>query len=77
MAAFAVSLFLRVGAGEPLLGLPAFIAYPELWPVRTVAAATGLILLPLVSRLTPSDPDTADHPGGATLAKLAETPLRR
>lgn len=52
MAAFAVSLFLRVGAGEPLLGLPAFIAYPELWPVRTVAAVTGVILLPVVSRLT-------------------------
>ena len=52
MAAFGVSLFLRLGAGEPLLGLPAFIAYPELWPTKTVAAAAGLVLLPLVSRAT-------------------------
>ena len=29
IAAFVVSLVLRVGGGEPLLGLPAFIPYPE------------------------------------------------
>ena len=52
IAAFAVSLFLRVGGGEPLLSLPAFIAYPESVPFRTVAAAAGLVLLPLVSRAT-------------------------
>ena len=52
MVAFGVSLFLRLGAGEPLLGLPGFIAYPELWPTKTVAAAAGLVLLPLVSRAT-------------------------
>ena len=52
IAAFTVSLFLRVGGGEPLLSLPPFIAYPETVPVRTLAAAVGLILLPLVSRLT-------------------------
>lgn len=54
IAAFAVSLFLRVGGGEPLLGLPAFIPYPDTVPFRTLAAAAGLILLPLVSRLTAS-----------------------
>ena len=54
MVAFAVSLVLRVGAGEPLLGLPAFIAYPEHVPFRTLAAAVGMVLLPLVSRATAS-----------------------
>ena len=52
MVAFAVSLFLRVGGGEPLLSLPAFIAYPDTVPFRTLAAAAGLVLLPLVSRAT-------------------------
>lgn len=52
MAAFTVSLILRVGGGEPLFGIPALIAYPEWMPFKTVAAATGMILLPLVSRLT-------------------------
>jgi high affinity choline transporter 7 len=52
MTAFAVSLVLRVGGGEPLLGLPAFISYPETVPFRTLAAAAGLVLLPLVSRAT-------------------------
>ena len=52
IAAFAVSLVLRVGGGEPLLGLPAFISYPEMVPFRTLAAAAGLVLLPLASRVT-------------------------
>jgi len=52
IAAFAVSLVLRVGGGEPLLGLPAFISYPETVPFRTLAAAAGLVLLPVVSRAT-------------------------
>src|SRR5205085_4380426 len=49
MVAFAVSLVLRVGGGEPLLGLPSLMAYPDGVPFRTVAAAAGLVLLPLVS----------------------------
>jgi high affinity choline transporter 7 len=73
IAAFAISLVLRLGGGEPLFGLDPFLPYPEWWsglsggdarqwydasghgvlfPFRTLAAAAGLILLPLVSRLT-------------------------
>jgi high affinity choline transporter 7 len=52
IVAFTVSAVLRVGAGEPLLGLPAFIAYPESVPFRTLAAVAGFVLLPLVSRAT-------------------------
>ncbi len=52
MAAFGVSLILRVGGGEPLFGIPAVIAYPDWLPFKTAAAAAGIILLPLVSRLT-------------------------
>jgi high affinity choline transporter 7 len=52
MAAFVVSLVLRVGGGEPLLGIPAAIPYPPMIPFRTVAAIAGLVVLPLVSRAT-------------------------
>jgi high affinity choline transporter 7 len=69
IAAFTVSLMLRVGGGEPLLGIRPWIPYPEwftshpadwydpatgamLFPYKTMAAAAGLVLLPLVSRLT-------------------------
>jgi high affinity choline transporter 7 len=52
IAAFTVSLVLRVGGGEPLFAIPALIPYPDWVPFKTVAAATGLILLPVVSRLT-------------------------
>lgn len=73
IAAFAASLVLRLGGGEPLLSLPHFIPYPELFaallpgspqdwydassgamlfPFKTLAATTGLVLLPIVSRLT-------------------------
>lgn len=57
IAAFIVSLVVRVGGGEPLLGIPAVFHYPATLPFRTVAAAAGLLLLPAVSRLT-----TALHP---------------
>ena len=73
ISAFSVSLVLRLGGGEPILAIPQFIPYaeifaailpgtPEQWfdpardatlfPVRTVAAAAGLLLMPIVSRLT-------------------------
>jgi solute carrier family 5 (high affinity choline transporter), member 7 len=71
ITAFVVSLVLRLGGGEPLLQLPPFIPYPELFaallpddpkswydgtamlfPFKTLAAVVGIVLLPLVSRLT-------------------------
>ena len=52
IVAFSVSFLLRVGGGEPLLGLPAFIAYPDTVPFKTLAAGAGLVLLPLISRVT-------------------------
>ncbi len=54
VAAFVVSLVLRLGGGEPLFGIPALIPYPEWVPFRTVAAVAGMILLPVVSRFTSS-----------------------
>ncbi|MGE0811873.1 MAG: sodium:solute symporter family protein [Vicinamibacterales bacterium] len=75
MVAFAVSAVLRLGGGEPLLGLPATLPYPDDFPFRTLAAAVGLVLLPLVSRATGrldppcplSDPGPAG-PGAPTAA---------
>jgi high affinity choline transporter 7 len=72
VTAFAVSLALRLGGGEPLFGLAPIIRYPEiaawalpidparwydaggalLFPYKTCAALTGMVLLPAVSRLT-------------------------
>jgi Na+/proline symporter len=52
IAAFSLSAILRIGAGEPLLNLPALIAYPETMPFRTVAALAGFVVLPVVSRAT-------------------------
>jgi high affinity choline transporter 7 len=54
IVAFSVSLVLRAAGGEPLFAIPALINYPEWWPVRTMAALAGLILLPVVSRLVPT-----------------------
>jgi solute carrier family 5 (high affinity choline transporter), member 7 len=50
IVAFTASLVLRIGGGEPLLGIPALIHYP--FPYKTLAAGVGMVLLPLVSRLT-------------------------
>lgn len=52
VAAFSVSLLLRVGGGEPLFGIAALIPYPEWLPFKTVAAGAGLVLLPAISRMT-------------------------
>jgi high affinity choline transporter 7 len=54
-----VGLVLRIGGGEPLLGVPAIIPYPMndpelgvLFPFRTVAMLTSLLAIGLVSWLT-------------------------
>ena len=60
IVAFVVSFVLRVGGGEPLLGLPAFMAYPDDAAVQDRGRSAGLILLPLVSR--------ADRPVGSAAA---------
>ena len=75
IAAFVVSLVLRFGGGEPLLGLDPFIDYPKLFsgllqvspeswyeemdgnrvllfPFKTLAFGAGMMVLPIVSRLT-------------------------
>ncbi len=67
VAAFCVSLILRLGGGEPLFNLPHFIPYPEiftsepakwydagamLFPFKTLATVVGMVMLPVVSRLT-------------------------
>ena len=54
MVAFMVSLVLRIGGGEPLFGIQALIPYPEWLPFRTAAAAAGLMLIPVISRVTAS-----------------------
>jgi high affinity choline transporter 7 len=52
IAAFCVSLALRVGGGEPLFGFAPLLPYPADFPFKTAAAAAGMVLLPVVSRLT-------------------------
>jgi solute carrier family 5 (high affinity choline transporter), member 7 len=72
MAAFGLSLVLRLGGGEPLFGIPPSIPYPQafagllpgspgdwydaagalLFPYKTLAATAGIVVLPVVSRLT-------------------------
>ncbi|TVQ94981.1 MAG: sodium:solute symporter [Deltaproteobacteria bacterium] len=57
LAGLFISVLLRLGAGEPTLGLPAFLPYPELdghFPFRTVAMLAGLGTALAVSRLTTS-----------------------
>jgi high affinity choline transporter 7 len=90
VVAFVVALVLRLGGGEPILGIPTFIDYPQLLPIglagdvewyrtdaagtvtllypfRTLAAVAGLILLPVVSRLTARwDPPTPLRPLNTT-----------
>jgi len=98
IVAFGVSLVLRLGGGEPILGVPAFIPYaelaqrfgqfePSLWldpvshanlfPVRTLAAVAGLILMPVVSRLTGRWDPPRPLPGLAEIPKIDITSAAR
>jgi high affinity choline transporter 7 len=55
---FAVSFILRFGGGEPTLGIPTTLPYPMieegvvLFPFRTLAMVSGLVMIIVVSRLT-------------------------
>lgn len=57
-AGFAVAFILRIGGGDPTLGIPILIKYPliqdgaVLFPFRTLAMVSGLITIVVVSRLT-------------------------
>jgi high affinity choline transporter 7 len=56
LAGLVVALLLRMGGGEPALGLPAFLPYPDwsdgAFPFRTLAMLGGLLTALLVSRMT-------------------------
>ncbi|WP_200816534.1 sodium:solute symporter family protein [Halobacillus sp. Marseille-P3879] len=59
IAGFSVALFLRLGGGEPALGLPAFLPYPMidadgivLFPFRTLACIAAFVFIFIVSELT-------------------------
>jgi len=58
IAGFTVSLVLRLGGGDPTLGIPTMIPYPMiedgavLFPFRTLAMLSGLATIMIVSRLT-------------------------
>ena len=63
-AALVVTLFLRLGAGEPMLGLPRLLPYPmvdaatgmSMFPFRTFPMLCGLVTLMVVSRLVQRGP---------------------
>ncbi|ARI79048.1 sodium:solute symporter family protein [Halobacillus mangrovi] len=59
IAGFVTALFLRIGGGEPALGLPAFLPYPMinadgivLFPFRTLACIAAFVMIYAVSELT-------------------------
>lgn len=58
LAGLGVATFLRLGGGEPTLGIPSFLPYPMieegvvLFPFRTCAMVMGLATMVIVSRIT-------------------------
>ncbi|MDH3651397.1 MAG: sodium:solute symporter family protein, partial [Saprospiraceae bacterium] len=66
VAGFLIALFLRLGGGEPVLGLPAFLPYPTdvggviLVPFRTIAMVSGLLTIIIVSRLSTRSDSRSD-----------------
>lgn len=53
LAGFLVALVLRFGGGDAALGIPAVLPYPDDSMFRTLAMASGLVTILVVSRLTP------------------------
>ncbi len=60
LAGLAVGLFLRVGGGEPALGLPALLPYGSWFPFKTLAMLSGWGTTALVSRLDAASLDSQD-----------------
>ena len=61
LAGFLVALFLRLGGGETVLGIPTFLPYPMIdadgvvnFPFRTTAMLGSMLTIMIVSRLTAS-----------------------
>ncbi|MEQ8352712.1 MAG: sodium:solute symporter family protein [Leptospiraceae bacterium] len=59
LVGFIVALFLRLGGGEAVLGIPTFLPYPMVgedgvvnFPFRTLAMLSSMVTIILVSRLT-------------------------
>ncbi|MCB1306130.1 MAG: sodium:solute symporter family protein, partial [Leptospiraceae bacterium] len=59
LAGFIVALVLRLGGGEPVLGIPHFLPYPMInahdvveFPFRTTAMLASLLTIIVISRLT-------------------------
>lgn len=59
LTGFVVALFLRLGGGEAVLGIPTFLPYPMIsedgivnFPFRTTAMLSSLLTIMIVSRLT-------------------------
>jgi high affinity choline transporter 7 len=59
LCGFVVATGLRLGGGEPILGLPTWISYPMIdadgvvnFPFRTTSMLAGLVTIMVVSRLT-------------------------
>jgi high affinity choline transporter 7 len=71
IAGLGIGLILRLGGGEPTLGLPDFIPYP--WgdsdqglhfPFRTFAMLGSLLAIWAVSAATSSEPESNDREQG-------------
>jgi len=68
-----VALVLRLGGGEPMVGLPAFIPYPwqgasgSEFPFRSFAMLSGLVTIAVVSRWLP-DRHPVPHQNGSASA---------
>ncbi|MFA9432720.1 sodium:solute symporter family protein [Egicoccus sp. AB-alg2] len=78
IAGFVVAAVLRLGGGDPTLGLPVWLPYPwiedgvVLWPFRTFAMVSGFATILVVSKLT-----AGISPPVAMRALEPESPERR